>query len=221
MKRKLIVSFIVLASICAAVYLFLLYYNYRSEQEQVISNYTLTPAEIAQLKDGNILLRHGYGFVSNMIVETLNDSSGISHCAILTKQNGNWIVVQSISSSLSDVDGVQSQDLASFVNQSKKNSFVVVRYKHAKDDSDLARIGMRAKYYLAKKVPFDNAFNLFDSSAFYCSELLWNVFKDEFHIDIFKSKYRPKHYDYMKFDTFLDTANFKVIIDHRKRKKLN
>jgi len=220
MKKKIIIFFIVLASIITAVYLFLFYYNYRSEREQVVSNYTLSPAEIALLKDGDILLRHGYGFVSDMIVETLNDSSGISHCAILTKIDKKWMVVQSISSSLSDVDGVQSQDLKDFVNQSKMNSLVVVRYKHVKNDTDLARIGTRAKYYLAKQVPFDNSFNLFDSTSFYCSELLWNVFKDEFHIDIFESKYRPKHYDYMKFDTFLDTSNFKIIIDHRARKKL-
>ena len=219
MKRKLIISFIVLASVITAIYLFLLIYNYRSQREQVFCNYTLTPKEKSLLKDGDILLRHGYGFVSDMIVETLNDSSGLSHCAILTKLDNKWTVIQSISSSLSDVDGVQSQDLNSFVNQSKLNSFVVVRYKHAIDDSDLARIGKRAKYYLAKKVPFDNSFNLFDSSAFYCSELLWNVFKDEFHVDIFESKYRSRHYDYMKFDTFLDTTNFQVIIDHRKRIK--
>jgi len=117
------------------------------------------------------------------------------------------------------VDGVQWQDLATFVSQSKRNSIVVVRYKHVKNDSDLARIGTRAKYYLKRKIPFDNAFNLNDSTAFYCSELLWRVFKDEYHVDIFESKYQQKHYDYMKFDTFLDTSNFKIIIDHRKKMK--
>ncbi len=219
MKRKLIISFIVLATIITAVYLFLLIYNYRSQQEQVFYNYALSPKEKSQLKDGDILLRHGYGFVSDMIVETLNDSSGLSHCAILTRMNDKWTVIQSISSSLSDVDGVQSQYLNSFVNQSKLNSFVVVRYKHAVNDSDRARIGKRAQYYLAKKVPFDNSFNLQDSASFYCSELLWHVFKDDFHVDIFESKYSGKHYDYMKFDTFLDTTNFQIVIDHRKRIK--
>ena len=200
-------------------YLFLLIYDYHSRQEQIVSNYTLSPKEISLLHDGDIILRHGYGFVSDMIVETLNDSSGLSHCAILTQYKGNWIVIHSVSSTLSDVDGVQWQDLATFVNQSKKKSIVVIRYKHGKNDSDLARIGTRAKYYLDKKIPFDNSFNLFDSTSFYCSELLWKVFKDEYHVDIFESKYRPKHYDYMKFDTFLDTTNFKIIIDHRKKNK--
>jgi len=219
MKRKIIIFFIVIISLIIGIYLFLLIYDYHSQQEQIVSRYTLSKKEISLLHDGDIILRHGYGFVSDMIVETLNDSSGLSHCAILTQYKGHWIVIHSVSSTLSDVDGVQWQDLATFVSQSKRNSIVVVRYKHVKNDSDLARIGTRAKYYLKRKIPFDNAFNLNDSTAFYCSELLWRVFKDEYHVDIFESKYQQKHYDYMKFDTFLDTSNFKIIIDHRKKMK--
>ena len=219
MKKKFLIFFIVITGIALSFYLFLLIYDYRSQQEQLVSNYTLSPKEISLLHDGDIILRHGYGFVSDMIEETLNDSSGLSHCAILTQYKGHWILIHSISSTLSDIDGVQWQDLATFVNQSKKRSIVVMRYRHGKNDSDLARIGTRAKYYLDKKIPFDNSFDLFDSTSFYCSELLWKVFKDEYHVDIFESKYRPEHYDYMKFDTFLDTANFEVIIDHRKKNK--
>lgn len=219
MKRKLIIFFIVTVSFIISIYLFLLIYDYRSQQEQVVSGYTLSPEEMSLLHDGDIILRHGYGFVSDLIVETLNDSSGISHCAILTRYKGHWIVVHSVSSTLSDVDGVQWQDLATFIKQSKKNSVVLLRYKHGINDSALAQIGTRAKYYLDKKIPFDNAFDLFDSTSFYCSELLWKVFKDIYHIDIFESKYRPEHYDYMKFDTFLDTTNFRIIFDHRRKNK--
>ncbi|NTW31711.1 MAG: hypothetical protein HGB12_03650 [Bacteroidetes bacterium] len=215
--KKIYVFLIVLISLILSIYLFLLFYEYRSQQEQVFYNYTLSQNEMSLLKDGDIILRHGYGFVSDMIVKTLNDSTGISHCAILTKYKGHWIIIHSVSSTLSDVDGVQWQDLRTFINQSKKKSIVVVRYKHAKDDFDLALIGSGAKYYLQKKIPFDNAFDLKDSSSIYCSELLWKVFKNEYNVDIFESKYRPEHYDYMKFDTFLDTSNFEIIIDHRNK----
>jgi len=217
MKRKFIVFFIVVTLIILSVYLFLRIYEHCSRQEQVISAYTLSSEEAALLRDGDIILRRGYGFVSDMIVKSLNDNTGLSHCAILTQFKGHWIVVHSISSTLSDVDGVQWQDLRTFIKQSKKKSVVVMRYRYGINGADLARIGDRAKYYLEKKIPFDNAFDLFDSSSFYCSELLWKVFKDEYHVDIFKSKYCPGHYDYMKFDNFLDTSNFKVIIDHRKK----
>jgi uncharacterized protein YycO len=217
MKKKLLIFFIVIAGLALSIYLFLLIYEYRSQREQLVSDYTISKKEISLLHDGDIILRHGYGFVSDMIVRTLNDSSGLSHCAILTKYKGHWIVIQSISSTVSDIDGVQWQDLRTFVKQSKRNSLVVVRYKHVKNDSDYAKIGQRAIYYLKKQIPFDHAFDIHDSTKFYCAELIWKVFKDVLHIDIFESKYRPDHYDYMKFDTFLDTTNFERIIDHRTR----
>ncbi|MFH0866386.1 MAG: YiiX/YebB-like N1pC/P60 family cysteine hydrolase [Bacteroidota bacterium] len=218
MKKALIIIFIVLAVITASFYLFLRRYNYRSEQEQIVSKYTLSPKEISLLKEGDIILRHGYGFVSDMIVETLNDSIGLSHCSILAKDDiGEWMIIHSVSSTLTDIDGVQSQPFAPFINDSKKNSVVVIRYKNAKNDSDLARIGQRAEYYLDKQIPFDDSFDLEDSTKFYCSELLWKVIKDEYSVDIFEAKNRAEHYDYMKFDCFLDTFNFEIILDHRLR----
>jgi len=207
----------VLFFIAVSIYLFLLVYEYYSRQEQTISGYTLSRNETKLLKDGDILLRHGYGFVSDMIVKTLNDCTGISHCAILTKNKNNWIVIHSVSSTLSDVDGIQSQNLNEFVCQSKKNSFVVLRYKHL-NDSNRCKIGARAQYYLQKKIPFDNAFNIHDTTSFYCSELIWKIFKDEFQIDIFDSKYSSTKYDYLKFDLFLDTTNYQIVIDHRIKK---
>ena len=119
--RKLYIFLIVLTGLILSIYLFLFIYEYRSKQEQFFYNYTLSSKDIYLLKDGDIILRHGYGFVSDMIVETLNDSTGISHCAILTKYKNHWIIVHSVSSTLSDVDGVQWQDLNTFINQSKKN----------------------------------------------------------------------------------------------------
>lgn len=216
MKKAIIIIFIVLTAITASTYLFLRHYNYRSEQEQLVSKYSLSPKEISLLKEGDIILRHGYGFVSDMIVETLNNSIGLSHCSILTRDdNGKWLIVHSVSSTLTDIDGVQSQPLAPFINDSKKNSVVVIRYKHAKNDSDLARIGERARYYLEKQIPFDDSFDLNDSTKFYCSELPWKIFKDEYNIDIFETKNRAEHYDYMKLDCFFDTSNFEIILDHR------
>lgn len=195
--------------------MFLRHYNYRSEQEQIVSGYTLSKKELALLKEGDIILRHGYGFVSDMIVETKNDSIGLSHCAILTKdEKGKWMIIHSVSSTLTPIDGVQSQPLQPFINDSKKNTVVVVRYKHVKNDSDLARIGSRAKYYLKRQVPFDARFDMEDTTKFYCSELLWRVFYDEYKVDIFKPESKEP-YDPMKLDCFLDTANFEVILDHR------
>lgn len=196
--------------------LFLFIYDKKSEQEHLFSTYSLSKSELASIRDGDIILRHGFGLVSDFIVKSQNNDIGISHCAILTKENGKFIVIHSVSQSLSNFDGVQKQPLENFIKDSQDNSLIVVRYKLT-DSIGLQKIGSRAKYYLSKKVPFDNKFDLEDSSEIYCSELLWKVFKYEFKDDIFLSPDRHRKYDITKFHAFLDSSRFKIIFNHHSR----
>ena len=220
--KRIIIIFCIILCTALLIWLFLFIYEYRSKQEQLFSNYTLTQSEIDSLHDGDIILRHGYGLVSDGIVETLNKDINISHCAILTKDTNNqFIVIHSVSQSLSDFDGVQSQDLKSFIKDSKLNSVIVVRYRF-KPGEDPSIVGKRAKYYLAKKIPFDMDFDLKDSSKFYCAELLWKIFKDNYNYDCFDTDHPDWHGKNYKltFYPFLDPRHFKVIINHHTRKQV-
>jgi len=206
--------FFVFVLIAAAIILFLFTYEYKSKQEQFFYTYTLSDKEISLIQDGDIILRHGYGFVSDVIVKRLNEEYDISHCAIITKKDNKFIVIHSVSRSLSDYDGVQSQDFKSFVKESKKNSIIIVRYKDK--NADVSKIGERAKYYLAKQVPFDNSFDITDDKEIYCNELIWKIFKEEYNHDIYESVYEKSKHEHLKFATFLDTSKFEVIINHHK-----
>lgn len=210
MKKKI---FFAILTLIFLIFLFLFIYDKKSEQEHLFSNYSLSKSELALIKDGDIILRHGFGLVSDFIVKSQNSDIGISHCAIITKENGKFIVIHSVSQSLSDFDGVQKQSLENFIKDSQENSVIIVRYKLA-DSTHLDKIGARAKYYLRKKVPFDNKFDIEDSSEIYCSELIWKVFNDEYKDDIFLSPDKQKKYDITKFHAFLDSARFKIIINH-------
>lgn len=219
MKKKVIWIFIALLIIGLLVYAFFWWYEYKSQQKQKISHYSLTNIEISELQEGDIILRHGYGLVSDLIVESLNEPLDISHCAVLAKDSlGKFIVIHSVSSTVSDVDGVQWQYLQPFIKDSKENSVVVVRFK-GKSDEERKTIAERAHYYLNQKIPFDNSFDIYDSTEYYCNELIWHIFKDEFKVDLYKDKFAKGKFDYMKFDTFLDTTKFDVIINHFDRIK--
>jgi len=193
-------------------------YDYRSEKKRVAVNYKLTKNEKAMLQDGDIILRHGYGFVSDAITKTLTEDVSVSHCAIIVKDDSSINVIHSVSQSLSNFDGVQMQDLKTFVNDSKKNSIVVMRYK-AKEKEDRSLISKRARYYLNKRIPFDNKFDITDSTEFFCSELLWKVFKDCYGVDIFEDKYGKEHNEFLKFDIFFNPKYFEVVFSHQKLKK--
>jgi hypothetical protein len=216
MKRIVLIVFIVFFSIITSAWLFLRAYEYRSSQEQFFYRYTLSDKEYNEIQDGDIILRHGYGLVSDLIVEQLKEKYDLSHCAIVVRTDTGLAVINSISSSISNIDGVQAQDLKSFIQESQYNSVVVIRYKPKinKPDSAIAR---KAKYYLARQIPFDEAFDINDSSEFYCTELLWKVILNEYGDDIMAGKNNARK-DHLRFDTFLDTTRFKIIIDHQKRK---
>ena len=217
MKRILIIIFIVFLFLSLSGGIFIYFYNNNCDKQLSGSTYTISKAELDSLQDGDIILRHGYGFVSDMIVEKLGEQYDISHCAIISKNDSSFDVIHSVSSTLSDIDGVQSQDIKQFIHESQANSVIIVRYK-PKNGKDNSRISFKAREYLKKQIPFDNSFNINDSTEFYCTELLWKVFYNEYKDDILLGKDREKK-DHLKFDIFLDTSRFKVIINHQLRKK--
>jgi uncharacterized protein YycO len=212
---KKVFYFVIVLFISIALFLFI--YENNSKQEQILSTYTLNQNELKKIKDGDIILRHGYGMVSDMIADFLNNTQDVSHCAIITQNDTGFSVVHSVSQSLSDYDGVQTQDLKTFIRDSKKNSVIVLRYKNSKDICP-SPVSKYAKYYLKKKVPFDHSFDITDTSEFYCTELIWKVFKDAYDVDIFSTYYGDDDIGHLKFKMFTDTNYFEEIINHHNRK---
>lgn len=203
--------------ILGLLYLFMKIYDYKSEQKRVKTHYELTDEEIAKMQDGDIILRHGYGFVSDLITETLAEESNVSHCAIFLRDDTAMNVVHSVSQSLSDYDGVQSQSLKRFISDSKMNSVMVLRYKYKPDD-DKTLIGKRARFYLNKRIPFDNKFDINDSTEFFCSEFVWKVFADAYGIDVYEDKRGKDNKEFLKFDVFTNPKYFEVVFSHHNRK---
>lgn len=218
MKKRILKILIFTAIFLSLIALFLLRYEYKSQQEQLHNKYRLSYAEIDSLQDGDILLRHGFGVVSDAISRGLNEEYAVSHCAIVRKPTQDSIVViHSVSSSLSDVDGVQSVGIKRFIRESKPNSVILVRFQDPSGKSN-SLLSQRADYYLQKQVPFDNAFDIKDSSKFYCTELLWKCILDEYGIDILNVD-QPDQLNANKFGVFWKSEYFNVIFNHHHRKE--
>lgn len=185
----------------------LLLYN---DNEGVIKSDNLTSTEVSLLNDGDIIMRKGFGFVSNKIVELLDESRPISHCGIVVKTKKGVGVIHSVSNTLSDIDGVQICSIQQFCKDSKDSSIVVVRLRDTAD-MPAEKIASEAKIYLNRKVQFDNSFDLSDSSRMYCSEIVWKILLDNYNLDIYPNK---NDIFTLGFAPFFDTTNFAVVIDH-------
>jgi hypothetical protein len=209
MRKWLKISLLTVGLIAVALVAAAWMFEKKEQRAERNSRYALTRTEMELLREGDIIMRKGYGMVSNIIAEQLQEERAISHCGIVVKDEDGLGVIHTVSSSISDVDGIQHHSLSQFVRESKPGSIVVVRLRDLEDGS---RIGQRTRHFLSQAITFDHKFDLLDSSQFYCSELVWRVLMDAEKVDIFEGRY--DEFNYYAFDRLLNPQYFEIILDH-------
>ncbi len=135
-------------------------------KEETNTNWTIEEFK-ANVEDGDVILKMGFGQVSKIISKQLSENIPLSHCAIVYKKNDGFYMIHSVSGSISDEDGVQISTVDKFYEDIKPNSLFVLRHKS--EDSSRSKISSEAKKILKKKVPFDLEFNKDNSDKLYCS----------------------------------------------------
>jgi hypothetical protein len=188
----------------------------KANKKLVLSIYNLSENEYSRIQAGDIILRLGYGTVSESISKILNEEYKISHCGIIVPCDScrnNYKVIHSVSSSLSPIDGVQDDCLDIFIKNSQPNSILITRYKNL-DSNDKNKLISWANYYLKQGIPFDHSFDVNDSSSFYCTELLLHIFSNA-NIYLPNKYLENKNMDRLKFKYFWDSNYFEIIINHQ------
>jgi hypothetical protein len=62
--------------------------------------------------------------ISDIIAGRTKENYTVSHCGILYKDSNNkWIVIHTVSNTLAEIDGMQSDDLSKFVKTVRKTQF--------------------------------------------------------------------------------------------------
>ncbi len=180
--------------------------------------YKLSAEDLALLQNGDIIMRKGEGFVSSVINDLFNTGYNLSHCGIVLVENDSVKVIHTVSSELSQIDGVQTESIDKFVRESVLNTLMVVRYKTA--ESTRSQIAEASKAYLSasRHKPFDHKFDLADTTKFYCTELIHYSFIDVFGKDMFPERLQSDHPNFLGLDAFLDTTKFDVILSHQASK---
>lgn len=165
---------------------------------------SLPDSILKNLQPGDILIRKGGGPLSYQLMEISHEN--YSHCGVVVKQNGRWMVIESIAASQNHLtDGVQINPLENFLRLAVDSSLFICRA--IIDITKNEMIASRAFYYLSKKIPFDHRFNIVDTNQFYCSELLLHIFRDVFKQNVFEI--RQQHNTFVPlFSTFFDPHKF-------------
>jgi len=173
------------------------------------SNIKLPQYIVDSLKSGDIILRRGDGPLSFHLSNTTKEP--YTHCGVIVKDSNQWNVIHSIGGQVSkqEIDGVQKISLTHFINNASDSLLYLCRPIFTEKANQ--KVANRAQYYLKQKVPFDHRFTLLTKDKFYCSELLYYIFKDvNNNKNIFTIKKKHKAYLLM-FSTFFNSSNFKKI----------
>ena len=195
---------------------YLFFYQQKSSKEEIKNDYRLTTEEKNRLQEGDIIFRRGFGIISDMIVKYAKSDYSISHCGIVVKDStGKLVVIHTVSNTLAEIDGMQIDKLSVFVKGSHKNSIIVARYKY-EDDAQSQKIAEQANYYLSKQIPFDHHFDCADSTAFFCTEFIYMVFKTAIGINLCDFP-DEKEKNCMSFSPFLDSTKFMMVLNHYKK----
>lgn len=210
MKNILLFFMIIILSACGRTF------HYKKNVPDVLSS-----EEIQRLNSGDVILRHGFGVISDVIAKISKDKYPVSHCGIVVQEkDGSFSVIHTVSNALSETDGMQKDKLSVFVRDAKQNTIIVLRHRLIVANEDLAQhLTRQAETYLQRKIPFDNQFDFEDTSAFYCTEMLWHLFNDAVQTDIFSVN--GKQYQSMQFAAFFDTNTFVPIINHFENNSLD
>jgi len=181
------------------------------------SNIRLPQAILDSILPGDIVLRRGDGPLSFHLSNTTKEA--FTHCGIIVKEKQQLKVIHSLGGQVSqqEIDGVQLSSLTHFVNYASDSLLYICRPIFV--DSANYKVAKEAYKYLEKKVPFDHRFSMLSKDKFYCSELLYYVFKNiNNQKNIFTIK--KKHRAYMLlFSTFFNTNNFSKIYSIQPKRK--
>jgi Permuted papain-like amidase enzyme, YaeF/YiiX, C92 family len=171
---------------------------------------SISNVEISQLKQGDILLRRGYGAVSDFISDFLEETYPVTHCGFVLEYPDNKIYILHIISDL-DSNGVRTESLETYVNQSQENSLAAVRLKATESQ----RQAILTEIYKLKSagMKFDMGFNDHEPTEMYCAEMSRFVIQKVIKKDVLPDRAQKLGIDVTRMSNFFAPAHFDIIFN--------
>lgn len=137
-----------------------------------------------KLQSGDLVFRTGNSVASHTI--TLTDQNSVySHVGMLLWTGKRWQVLHAVPNereSENEKDSVKLEDIGVFFRSDRASQGGIYRIPLAEDDT--LKLLQKGLTLYQQHLLFDNAFDDQESSAFYCTELVWFIYKNELDIDL-------------------------------------
>lgn len=176
---------------------------------QNVDNHHKIHAQIPlnELQTGDIILRRGEGLVSRYIAENFGGSLKWSHCGIIVCDSSGVKVVHTQTDGVHGTDGVRKENLNSFISEARSGSVCILRFRSLNNEHRI-KVCEFLNDAQIRKIPFDMQFDITDSSAYYCTELVYRCFLRASGVNIYKN---VSFDEKPGFEALYDTIFFKTI----------
>lgn len=124
---------------------------------------------------GDLLFRHGTGFFSQYFMKAGSKPSPYSHIGLIANHDGQLVVLHAEASEFTGIGGVKVEPLEIFLSLENARKAAVYRVTATHKQRQKA-VNYAFGAYI-RKVPFDTAFDAFDQSRLYCTELVWQAYR--------------------------------------------
>ncbi|MCY1480880.1 hypothetical protein D3C87_73110 [compost metagenome] len=214
--KKLIFYSAMLFILAVVAYKLFFYFDRKSEQEAILKNEAVTRLsneELAKIEEGDFILRRGFGFFSDYISKELNSGTiDVTHAGIIIKHNDSLYVIHSLSSDVTNIDGLQAQPIGDFLKYSFPNKIIITRAKNCDKDMG-AKISQLAQKYLAMHIPFDHKGNFDDDEKFFCTEMIWKILEKDLHCVSLPTEAEARKKFFFSMSPMYDTKYFDIKIN--------
>lgn len=224
-KRKFKKVIYFLIGFCFFLWIFyrsVLFFDQQEEKKIVRNHQKITRISLKEqekIQEGDIILRRGYGFFSDLIAENFkNEPYELTHTGILCKKENQWAVIHSLSSEVSDISGVQIQNLQEFLTHSTPKKILIVRLKNGTDQQRKS-ICQRAFFYLEQGIEFDHFGKIDSPEKMFCTELIWQIIGTDLQLISLPTTKTEREKIFYSVAPLYDPKNFEIIINTFENKK--
>jgi len=150
-------------------------------KDEKIDHYELLPDyEQKILWDGDLIFRRGTSLTSYFVLN-FDRQSRFSHVGIVCHKDGRMVVVHAAPSDETYNPVVRAEPLSNFTSNFYASEVSIMRFVIPERREFSRQVAKNAADFAlsaaAAKVPFDNDFDLADSSRLYCTELIRDAYR--------------------------------------------
>lgn len=156
---------------------------FRSSLKKEKTKYKSVYPEIELLKSGDLIFRDGKSFISHALKQFNQKDARFSHAGMIHIEGKEAFVYHCIGGEGSPNNKMRKEKLSSFCSDETVNAYAIFRPSLKADQ--VQAFDSIAGLYFRSGMEFDSKFDIETNDKMYCTELIYNIYKEVLHEDNF------------------------------------